>query len=82
MKKKVVMAILIVAVPIAAVSYIKLKKEYAEMEKRENELKNHPLYRMKKEAVRFTQKKDMKTISVPDNASLKSRLLACLEILK
>lgn len=83
MKKRAVSGILLAAgTAVVVLCCIKLKKEYDEMKKMENELESHPLYRAKKEAARFAQKKDMKTVSIPENSSLKSRLSACLEILK
>ena len=52
------------------------------MKMMKNDLENHPLYRAEKQAVRLKNRKDVKTVKVSENASLKSKLLACYEILR
>ena len=80
MNKRVIAGCVLISA--AAIGCIWVIKEYKEMKMMKNDLENHPLYRAEKQAVRLKNRKDEKTVKVSENASLKSKLLACYEILR
>ena len=62
-------------------SFLKVK-EYKEKKAMKQEPKKRSFYRSEKKAVNLKKRKDVKTIRVSKDASLKNKLWACFEILR
>lgn len=80
MKKSVITGCMLASV--AAIGCAWAVKEYKEKKAMKQEPKKRSFYRSEKKAVNLKKRKDVKTIRVSKDASLKNKLWACFEILR